>query len=42
LTGSLLIVTHFYPPSGMVAARRPAGLAPLLGRRITLREGVPA
>lgn len=26
----------------VVAARRPAGLAPLLGRRITLREGVPA
>jgi ABC-type multidrug transport system ATPase subunit len=26
----------------VVAARRPAGLAPLLGRRIALREGVPA
>ncbi|MGE0026956.1 MAG: ATP-binding cassette domain-containing protein [Thermoleophilia bacterium] len=25
----------------VVAARRPAGLAPLLGRRITLRDGVP-
>ena len=25
----------------VVAARRPAGLAPLLGRRIALREGVP-
>ena len=30
--GSLLIVTHFYPPSGMVAARRPAGLAKYLRR----------
>ena len=26
----------------VVAARRPAGLAPVLGRRIALREGVPA
>ena len=26
----------------VVAARRPAGLAPLLGRRIALRDGVPA
>jgi ABC-type multidrug transport system ATPase subunit len=26
----------------VVAARRPAGLAPLLGRRIALREGAPA
>jgi glycosyltransferase involved in cell wall biosynthesis len=32
LRGSLLIVTHFYPPSEMVAARRPAGLAKYLGR----------
>jgi glycosyltransferase involved in cell wall biosynthesis len=29
--GSLLLITHFYPPSGMVAARRPAGLAKYLG-----------
>jgi glycosyltransferase involved in cell wall biosynthesis len=37
--GSLLIVTHFYPPSGMVAARRPAGLAKYLrrlGYRVTV------
>jgi ABC-type multidrug transport system ATPase subunit len=26
----------------IVATRRPAGLAPILGRRITLRDGVPA
>ena len=32
MPGSLLIVTHFYPPSGMVAARRPAGLAKYLRR----------
>jgi glycosyltransferase involved in cell wall biosynthesis len=32
VTGSLLIVSHFYPPSEMVAARRPAGLAKYLGR----------
>jgi glycosyltransferase involved in cell wall biosynthesis len=39
LTGSLLIVTHFYPPSSMVAARRPAGLAKYLrrlGYRVTV------
>ena len=39
MTGSLLIVTHFYPPSGMVAARRPAGLAKYLrrlGYRVTV------
>jgi len=37
--GSLLIVTHFYPPSEMVAARRPAGLAKYLerlGYRVTV------
>ena len=39
MTGSLLIVTHFYPPSSMVAARRPAGLAKYLrrlGYRVTV------
>jgi glycosyltransferase involved in cell wall biosynthesis len=39
VTGSLLIVTHFYPPSAMVAARRPAGLAKYLrrlGYRVTV------
>jgi glycosyltransferase involved in cell wall biosynthesis len=39
VTGSLLIVTHFYPPSSMVAARRPAGLAKYLrrlGYRVTV------
>ena len=39
MTGSLLIVTHFYPPSAMVAARRPAGLAKYLrrlGYRVTV------
>lgn len=39
MTGSLLIVTHFYPPSGMVAARRSAGLAKYLrrlGYRVTV------
>lgn len=39
VTGSLLIVTHFYPPSGMVAARRPGGLAKYLerlGYRVTV------
>ena len=39
LTGSLLIVTHFYPPSAMVAARRPAGLTKYLrrlGYRVTV------
>lgn len=37
--GSLLIVTQFYPPSSMVAARRPAGLAKYLrrlGYRVTV------
>jgi glycosyltransferase involved in cell wall biosynthesis len=39
VSGSLLIVTHFYPPSDMVAARRPAGLAKYLerlGYRVTV------
>lgn len=39
MTGSLLIVTHFYPPSSMVAARRAAGLAKYLrrlGYRVTV------
>lgn len=30
--GSILLVTNFYPPSAMVAARRPSGLAKYLGR----------
>ncbi len=51
MTGSLLIVTHFYPPSSMVAARRPSGLAKYLrrmGYRVTVltsrawAEGPPA
>jgi glycosyltransferase involved in cell wall biosynthesis len=36
---SILIVTHFYPPSTMVAARRPAGFAKYLerlGYRVTV------
>lgn len=33
MTGSILLVTHFYPPSAMVAARRPGGLAKYLERR---------
>jgi glycosyltransferase involved in cell wall biosynthesis len=33
VAGSILLVTHFYPPSGMVAARRPAGLAKYLERQ---------
>ena len=33
MTGSVLIVSHFYPPSTMVAARRPSGFAKYLERR---------
>lgn len=35
----ILLITHFYPPSDMVAARRPAGLAKYLerlGHRVTV------
>ena len=32
MRGSILLVTHFYPPSAMVAARRPDGLAKYLER----------
>ncbi len=36
---SILLITHFYPPSDMVAARRPAGFAKYLeqlGHRVTV------
>jgi glycosyltransferase involved in cell wall biosynthesis len=36
---SILLITHFYPPSEMVAARRPAGFAKYLerlGHRVTI------